>query len=1603
MAIVINSLTPENPSAAAGDSVFFTVSAIDTSGGVLTYLWQFSQDGVNYTSSGLTNNTSFEYDTGNLTINQSGLYFRVAISDGTSTIYSNEYPGIGDRIVTVYQNPSIITLVNDNVDFYPDTDTLSVGETLTLTVSASLLNVDVTNSSLVSNISFQWQYSTDDGSNWINLSNGGDVSITSTIDFFDGNPDSYYKYSNLQISNITFDYNLYQFRVIVSYPGALNTPVTLSPVIVYIDPVINVYRHPGEGNDTKEFLCFKTADSSTGKIKLQVGALTTANTNLTFDWEFATDVNDFTGTPNLDILIEQYNCILKPGTTSNSDVLELERFIFYNTLYVRGIISGTSGEATVITNTHTIFPKDVQVNPTMRQLVYDAVEDRYGNIADRELYVNDPIRNVFIDNSLNVARNTGLNGDITAIYQRKDPGTTTWYDIGNTVTDVKSSNFVTYVQIPSSTPEFREIQYSTPPIRRSVDNGAKYRIKIQSTSIFNLSGQTKTLVPYYSDEITLNVYRDIYILSQPQNSTAYPNTTTSFSVLSTASSGNDSDIAYQWQYNTTSGSSGWQNVPSSSPYSGVNTNTLIINPVPTTITYRYFRCVLSLPDGLSSRTTSVAQLTIDRDLFVSISSINDAFVDEFENVTFTVEASTLSNRQITYQWQKSTNYIPSTNTGTWSDIPGKTSNTITFISVSPSDNAFYRLKLTSFGGEVRYSNAAQLNVTALSVTVTQNIPTSLTVLEGVANAYTFSCRGASSVGTEVLYQWERSLPYTPITGNNYTVTGQSYTLNGNTYPVNGILYVPDIPATSIDVVVMYHGTISSQSETIMQAAQNVMNIALSDTQLNLKDKIIFSVAYPQDAIPASNQFNIGGNEDPNFVFESNLPYAHASLLWVKNTLNSYMSSISVAKTISRVFTFGHSQGGSLVHKLNTLEQVSGAIMNAPGPIKLDLTCAAEETTGNLSTTCQKLFNLYGSASGSNRQEYINRSVISYDSGLLSEMLYIQGQQDTVGNGNQTTWLEDLLDLLSANSTTNADYTYLPVPGTHYAVSTSVEAQEAVRNFVFSSASSPQFTNAGSGFGGSSDTTNSYAPLQFDRITQNLSRIRCKLTASGVPNPSYTNQCIITVNRRFSYFADTAVKNVTNGSSLTINLNPFWTGGLPEYSWEVSTNGGSSWTVMGETDSILFIPTVDSSFTGRIYRCRVTLTGCNQHQYTRNNVTQTVSVNEVAYTLPISVNIIPVQSKPKYYSLETQKTGASIGTVICIPKPADFVYNSSENNDDFLRWKISRTGSLSTTGNTSSVTTSGSTFNANKPSWASSSYKSPRWLLREDRFAGYVEMRGQYLKAVEFPELARMFGNTYGGNIASQYPLYQETEIFRMPNLYGKRLLGTGNVNNNSGSVSITPTHGPDGLSGGDKNVPGTMGGLYNYTRSAQLPPGSPGVVGVPDGTAGVETPATFALGSFRSTGVDEVNAFVQPTFSGTVTYAVGRTLATSVDTPTHNHTAVSAAYRDVTKAGTSECRSKAQVLVSNLFRGVSSQAGEIGDLSDIVNTGADHSHGCESGCGDTIDMVRDGGMNISDTTARLSGASRQIFDNNLEFFLRNNSDIPLNSPYYRLKYMIKAY
>jgi len=519
-----------------------------------------------------------------------------------------------------------------------------------------------------------------------------------------------------------------------------------------------------------------------------------------------------------------------------------------------------------------------------------------------------------------------------------------------------------------------------------------------------------------------------------------------------------------------------------------------------------------------------------------------------------------------------------------------------------------------------------------------------------------------------------------------------------------------------------------------------------------------------------------------------------------------------------------------------------------------------------------------------------------------------------------------------------------------------------------------------------------------------------MTSTSIPTATYTSECSITVNRRFTYFADLSTKTVTIGSTLYLDINPQWTGGTPTFQWQVNT--GSGWSnISGETTSILIINNITSSYNGYKYRCEVTLADCNEYAYNSGASTVIVSASSVDYTKEVTISTTTAVTKPKYYSLQTLKTGAAVGTVICVPKPSGYVNNASATTDDISQWNVSISGDAdsSSASNADSKASSGTTFNSNKPSWVSNSdYRSPKWLQENDRFPGFIEMRGQYLKATDFPELARMFGTTYGGTITGTYPRYNTNDVFRMPLTYAKKLMGTGNVSGNSGSVSVIPEYDGDGTSGGDKNVPGSMGGVYNYIKSAQLPPGSPGISGNPDGTAdGAQNAETFTIGTFSTSGFDSVEGFVQPTFSGTLTYALPSSNDTFVTNPVHAHSAVSCGGLDNYYAVKNGCNGNNTCLNTcsfpGSFRPVEGSAGEILEGPYGVTTGGSTHNHPNTGLNGSFDMVKEGGMIISDTTVRMNLQSKQLFDNSLAFYLRNNENIPVNAPYFRLKYMIKAY
>jgi hypothetical protein len=217
-----------------------------------------------------------------------------------------------------------------------------------------------------------------------------------------------------------------------------------------------------------------------------------------------------------------------------------------------------------------------------------------------------------------------------------------------------------------------------------------------------------------------------------------------------------------------------------------------------------------------------------------------------------------------------------------------------------------------------------------------------------------------------------------------------------TYNNINVDVVIDKPALNeVDVLLVFHGTVLYDSK-LMTAANTTLDKFKGI--LDRKDMMIVSVAYPQE----------------NVLLGDNIVQGEAALLWLKNK-----ASQELGITVKKVFLGGHSQGGYMVTRLNTMHQTNGVIANAPGPLNLVYRCQLEEN-GQIqpSAVCTKLKNVYGTTS-SNPNPYFQRSLLNFTNGFKSDILFIQGLSDSPIQ--LYTWPSFKQDVLSCSNCQNSQF------------------------------------------------------------------------------------------------------------------------------------------------------------------------------------------------------------------------------------------------------------------------------------------------------------------------------------------------------------------------------------------------------------------------------------------------------------------------------------------------------------------------------------------------------------------------------------------------------
>jgi len=244
-----------------------------------------------------------------------------------------------------------------------------------------------------------------------------------------------------------------------------------------------------------------------------------------------------------------------------------------------------------------------------------------------------------------------------------------------------------------------------------------------------------------------------------------------------------------------------------------------------------------------------------------------------------------------------------------------------------------------------------------------------------------------------------------------------------TYNTIHVDIVIDKPALNeVDVLLVFHGTVMYDS-SIMNAANTTLDKFKGI--LDRKDMMIVSVAYPQEKV----------------LLGDNIVQGEAALLWLKNK-----ASQELGITVKKVFLGGHSQGGYMVTRLNTMHQTNGVIANAPGPLNLVYRCQLEEN-GQIQSgaVCTKLKNVYGTTSN-NPNAYLQRSLLNFTNGFKSDILFVQGLNDSPIQ--MYSWPTFKQDILSCTNCKNSQFVEI-VGGEHGSLFESTTAKTEFNNFITS--------------------------------------------------------------------------------------------------------------------------------------------------------------------------------------------------------------------------------------------------------------------------------------------------------------------------------------------------------------------------------------------------------------------------------------------------------------------------------------------------------------------------------------------------------------------------
>ncbi len=760
---------PADQSLCAGESVLIS-AVIDNPGGTTNYRWEVSTDN-GATWSSLTNTNGYNgTGTPNLSIaNTTGKNgYKYRLRAGTSTCN------------VIYTNPMTLTVEGPlTVTSHPVAVTTCAGESASFSATV--------NNAAAGTMSYVWQESTDGGSSWNNLSDGGVYSGTTT--------------TTLNISDVSGLYGrCYRLRTTTSECSEVFTNqacLTVEGPLTITDQPDTVYQCSGEPvyfivgvtngslDNPNTFYQWEESTNGTTWTPLANDAVyngvksdTLSIANTTGKDNNLYRVKIWTGT--CDTLISNIAQLLIEGPITVTDEPD-------NVVQCSG--SGATFQATIsnagLGTLHYQWEQSCDDGVTWTGLTDGGV---YSGTTTTTLVINDVAGldscrfrlRYYTDNCVSDYTNYAtliVEGPITIDVGGQPQSVTACsnetVNFGVSATNTGSGQISYQWQIKSGSSwvnltnnsVYNGVQSSNLSVVASGLNGKCYRVLIQ----------TATCSTVASDSACLTVEGPISFTDHPDDITQCSGESVIFVGAANVAAGTSGTISYQWQ--VSSDGLNWTDLANTAPYSGVTNDTLTISDVAGLNGLRY---------RLTARTaecqpvnSNPARLTVEGPLTVT-SNPSDWSTCSDKEAFFAAKVTNPGQGVVKYQWQVSTD-----GGNTWANIDndsiynGTKTDTLSISPVAGKGGYMYKLLAWSGTCDTVETAAATLYVEGPLEFTTEPLDTTVCAGEPANFVVVVDNQG---LGT-VQYQWQRSTNG-GVTWTNLTNTGVFSGVTTNTLNIS---------------------------------------------------------------------------------------------------------------------------------------------------------------------------------------------------------------------------------------------------------------------------------------------------------------------------------------------------------------------------------------------------------------------------------------------------------------------------------------------------------------------------------------------------------------------------------------------------------------------------------------------------------------------------------------------------------------------------------------------------------------------------------------------------------------------------------------------------